>query len=64
MISLIKHSLVLAFSRLRSKFLTNDLHLSTQALERSTTDLALTGTKPVLQGLADSSNWSLSLISG
>ncbi|MDD2816919.1 MAG: hypothetical protein PHP00_14495 [Thiotrichaceae bacterium] len=48
MISLIKHSLVLAFSRLRSKFLTNDLHLSTQALERSITDLALTGTKPVL----------------
>jgi hypothetical protein len=64
MISLIKYSLSLAFLRLRSKFLTKDLHGSTQALERSTTHLALTGTKPVLlyanfscfESLGDNSN--------
>ncbi len=40
--------LELALNKLRSKFLTSDLQRSTQALERSTTLRALTGTNPLV----------------
>jgi hypothetical protein len=56
----------------RSKFFTKDLHRSIQALLLSTTHLVLTGTNPdkpfsafsALEGLGESSNWILLIISG
>ena len=73
-ISLTKHklSLVVALFKVLSKFLTRILHRSIQALERSITQRATTGTKPVfpwaafsaLEGLGDNSNLILRIICG
>jgi hypothetical protein len=58
--SLIKHKLsrALALARVLSKFFTKLLQRSIQALERSTTHRALTGTKPVLPAAAFSARVS------
>ena len=73
-ISLTKQRLILvvAFSRVLSKFLTKLLHLSIQELVLSMTHLALTGTKPLFscfffstfEGLGESLNRILVIIAG